>query len=279
MRFLCFCAFLFCAVSWAAEDECVLTGGASVSTAMLRKIKGVMGDKKSLWVMIMREGQMYTASYDMRGETHRWSWLDSRGLSFMIMPVIEYLQNEAMRGYKRCSLWREAPGGFSSELTEIGSSLNPRLYDRCAFSSLCFRLLLLYSCPRLHDRNKVQRDAFGRFMTKDVLRSLTPGDDEVLQFFLLLEMEEFVNAVSDAKQSGVTKVFMPIPNVGVVVGGVVPKADNLRSDKVVSRDSFLYHKMDEVLSAMMKKYPYTRKAWTCCLNYEEGLLIEKGQLV
>lgn len=270
MRILLLCIVMFCVVGRAAEDRCVLV---SEEKALLHRIEKAMDDRDSLWVAVVREGQVHTASYRVNGERNRWRWYSSKkGVFYMIMPVMDSLQNEALRGYTRNSPWREV--GFSAELEKVGGSLNTRLYDRTPFFSKNFRVFLLYLCPKLHDKNKATRDDLGHYMTKDVLRCLDPGDEKILQF-LLQTPESCVSEIVSAKKSDPIKVFIPIPNIGVVSGVFALKEEGVKEVRV-SPQSYLAKKMNGVLPGMLATYPYDAGVWKNCLNYEEGLCVEAG---
>ena len=262
---------LFCAVARGAEGGDVPI--CDETKALLHKIEAAMDDRNALFVAFVRGAQLYTASYDVSGEKNRWVWFEPpRGESRMIMPVMDALQNEALRGFMQRS---RLEGDFQEELREAGCSLDQKLYQRCSFFSENYRLLLMYWLPRLEEKGQAESDDFGQFLTKSMLQGFCLGGGALR--FSIVEPQECVREVFSAEPIEAGKIFIPMPNVGVVKGELVSSTEVYIDASVVPSQSFLSRKMSYLLIEMTNKYPYSAEMWKTCLNYKEGCLLAEGK--
>lgn len=266
---------LCCFVCCASERQALLLD-EHYRLSVCEKIKRVLSDKTSLWVMVVYQGKRYTALYDVSEETNRCVWnAPLQGRVKMIMPVMDALQNEALAGYTQRFFKNMA--GLPLEVQVADDSGLAQFYKRCDFFSQVTREFFVHSCARLHKKGKVTRDLFGYFMTEEVLRCLSPSGGKRLRFFIK-DAEEAADAIVAKKPSDNIKVFMPLPSVGVVAGFLEtscfwrPKIEETH----LTQKNLLCKKMQTMSQEMAKFYPYCPEQWKSCLNYEEGLLAEEA---
>ena len=268
-RSLIFAVFLSCSVMQSAERVHLLADVDALESNIKRGFKRALDSQTSVWVMVVRNGKRYTGLYDLRGENNQWGWTmpSCRYASSMVMPVMDALKNEALRGYEQ----RRFSGpqkDFSKELECVGGALDQVRYKRCVFFSQSIRRFLTLWCSKLQKKGKVSWDHCGKRMTDDVLQSLEPSADEFLRFFIQ-DKRDAVDEVLAAKEGDPIKVFMTLSNLGVVKGCLVSRQHGaLEEETLCSPGCFLFHKVCAITDRMVERYPYNEEKWKRCLNYD-----------
>ena len=239
------------------EDACDL------ERMVKRELDDALADQNSVWVMIVCGGQRYAGLYDVGEEKVSWTLSGgANGARALIMPMMDYLKNEALRGYEKrllCSPQRD----FSKELDCVGGSLNTPRYKRCAFFSRCLRVFLTIFCPKLKGKGKVVWGDCGKRLTREVLRRLEPPCGQCLRF-IFQEKEKALSEVFSAKESDPIKVFMTLPGFGVVKGCFVPRPPEFKEGGVLPSEYFLHHKINAMKDTLRARYPFDKE--NCCAS-------------
>ena len=265
--FIFFILLCGCVVQ-AAENSCQSQEDEELLCRVAHRLEFAFEDQSSVWVMVVRGGQWYTGVYDVAEEKVclRCDLINNGVGDRIILPVMDYLQHEALRGYKSR---RGCPPqtDFSKEFECIGGALNEQLYQRSVFCSESLRLFLTRFCSKIEAKGKAGGGDFGQRMTDAVLRSLEPPVGQWLSF-VIVDEQSALSEMFFSKESDPIKVFMPIPGFGVLRGCAVSRETYpLQKESAFSQKSFYAHKINAVLKGMIERYPFDEETLKKCLNY------------
>ena len=270
---LIFFTLLCCSVRCASGKYSLVTVEADeLKCETTQVFESALENKTSVFVVVIRAGERYTGLYDIREEKNRLYWrppgTDQVG-RYMIMPVMDALKNEALRGYEQrhfCGPQKD----FSKEFQCTGGALTWR-YKRSVFFSEGIRRFLTLWCSKLQEKGKVSWPHYGRRLTDDVLQSLEPPVGWWLSF-IMQDRADAVAEVIAGQEDDPIKVFMTLPGLGVVKGVAVRRESWMPAKETIfSAKSFLSHKIDAVQDSMRAFYPYDEETWKAsCLNYCEA---------
>ena len=262
-QILAFFLFLFCIVGHSCEKEPLLP---DVMTGFERALAA----KTYVWVMVVREGARYTASYDVSEETMAEEYVPACGEKIqIILPVMYFLKNDALKGYEKRRFCPQQTD-FSKELECVGGAVERWRYKRCDFFSLGLRSFLTLFAPKIEQKGKVCWDECGQHMTGGILQRFAPPEGQFLRF-VIQDVRDAVAEVRAAKEGDPIKVFMTLPGFGVVKGVPASASEELTEVRL-SEKCFLRHKMSSgFLDTMRVRYSYDAYKWKRCLNYDGGV--------
>ena len=264
---------LFCFMGFSSEREPLLLSDPGAEVCLQAKLQDALTDETSLWLMIVHKGKRYTVSYDVHDEINRWVWtINGKRFVPMILPVVEYLQVCSLKGCVRKPFCEEQKV-LCVKLPVTDRFVGVENFKNVSFTQGCIQRFLMYSCPKLHEKNCAQSDGFGCAMTQKVLQSIQPSRGKYLR--LLLETpEQAVERIVSAKIRDTARFFMPIPGVGVLTGCAEAPGSWQKS---VPEKNLLEERKVALVDQMCQLYPFCPERWKLCLNYEIGVKVDRAE--
>ena len=267
-----FLVLLCCSVVQASERRYQIPNeDFELQKVIAQRLESAFDDETSLFMVVVCNGQRYTGVCDIRQEKicSVWTAFPTYEKTQMIMTIMDYLKNEALRGYVKRSLCRPQTD-FSKELQCVGGSLSKLRYKRCVFFSQSLRVFFAHVCSGLERKGKIGWGGFGTPLTDAVLHRLELPSGQLLRFSIQDKTSALLEMVC-AKKDDPIRVFVALPGFGVMRGCAVPRdeCDEPIKEHVLAPECFLAQKIRALIDDMRDLYPFDEKTWKTCLNYKE----------